>query len=113
MSKRHPSKRSSEEKRRLDKELALLFIAQTIVATFLVLHLPPSPLTTSITSTLPVSEKLTQPQTNTTTLAFPPDWSQAMEVLRRNGDTAKTEHAIKKLMRSGEDAEVVRLARRE
>ncbi len=36
-----------------------------------------------------------------------------MEVLRRNGDAAKTERAVKKLMRRREDAEVVRLARRD
>ncbi|TKA44312.1 hypothetical protein B0A54_05055 [Friedmanniomyces endolithicus] len=86
MSTKPPSTRSGQEKRRLYKELALLFIAQTIVATFL---------------------------TNTTTLTLPPDWSAAMEVLRRNGDAAKTERAVKKLMRRGEDREVVRLARRD
>ncbi|KAK0250070.1 hypothetical protein LTR91_019341 [Friedmanniomyces endolithicus] len=86
MTKKHASKRSSEEKRRLCKELALLFIAQTIVNTFL---------------------------TKTTTLALPPDWTAAMEVLRRNGDVAKTKRAVKKFMRRREDAEVVVWARKD
>ncbi|TKA80219.1 hypothetical protein B0A55_04162 [Friedmanniomyces simplex] len=78
--------RSGEEMRKLCKELALLFKAQSIVDGFLA---------------------------DTKTLDFPPEWAQAVEVLRRNGDTAKTETAIAKMMRKKEDREVVMLARKD
>lgn len=52
-------------------------------------------------------------KTDTTSLDFPPEYHHAAEVLRENGDTKKTEEAVKKMGKSREQREIVMLARKD